>query len=193
MLENEWSYLIDSEDISNNVIKLSISAPQDCYDKICKRLGLASINYINVDLEIKRNKVTKVVHVKGDIDAEIYQKCVITTEPVLENVKDSFEAWFADPNNAVSFVKAKRERMSKQERSELPIMEEYEDPEDIIDGKIDLGELSIQYLSLSLCPYPKLEGANYENKGDPLEPPPEGTYDNPFAALKEWRNKESKK
>ncbi len=193
MLDKEWSHLIDSDDIGSKVVRLEISPPKDVFEALCKRLNIHSISEMKASLTLQRNHVSKVIHIQGTISAELYQKCVITTEPVRENIKDTFEAWFADPNSAVSFAKAKRERMSRKEQNDLPIIEEHEDPEAIIDGKIDLGELVVQHISLALEPYPKLEGASYDNQGDPLEDAPEGTYDNPFAALKDWKDKESKK
>ena len=60
-------------------------------------------------------------------------------------------------------------------------------PEAIIDGYIDAGELVTQYLSLALNPYPHAEGVKYE-LGDDNEEAIKPKLDNPFAALKEWKN-----
>ncbi len=190
---HEWSHLIDSDDIGGKVKHVEISAPNSSIPALCKRLNIHSIDSITASITLQRNGVNKVIHVKGTINATLYQKCVITTEPVHDVIEDEFEAWLADPNSAVSFAKAKRERMSRKEQNDLPIIEESEDPEAIIDGKIDLGELVVQHISLALNPYPKIEGARYECKSEGLGDAPEGTYDNPFAALKDWKDKESAK
>ncbi len=190
----EWSYFVNSEDIDSKALDLEISAPKEARSALCKRLNLYAVNELKASIRLQRDSISKVIHVKGTLFADVLQKCIITTEPVKEIVDEKFEAWFADSNNAVSFVKAKRERMSKKERDNLPMMEEKDDPEEITDGKIDLGELVVQYLSLSLSPYPRLKGAKYQG-GDAqlLDEAPSGTYDNPFAALKEWKEQESKK
>lgn len=189
----EWTYHVFSEDVDKKPLHISISAPEECFSSLCKRLDLHSIESLGADIVLTRNPVSKIIHVNGTLHADVCQYCVVTTEPVAEHVEDSFESWCAEPNNAVSFTKAKRERMNHQERSEQPMLEEYDDPEEIIDGKIDLGELVTQHLSLSLNPYPRQENAAFDNQAQPLSDGDEDMYDNPFAALKEWKASEKKK
>ena len=72
---------------------------------------------------------------------------------------------------------------------ETPIINEQEDPEKIIGGKIDLGEVVTQHLSLAIDPYPHKEGVKYEYGDDEPEKVPEAFKNNPFAALKDWKSK----
>lgn len=190
--QKEWSHAFKAEDVDRKPVLVEISAPESAYSALCSRLGLISIDSLKAKLTLVRNDVNKVIHIQGQILAEVQQKCVVTAESVAEVVDDTFEAWFAEPSNAVSFTKAKRDRTSTPENNEHPMLEEEEDPEEIIDGKIDLGELVIQYLSLSLNPYPKKEGAEYENKEASLDHD-QDVYSNPFAALKDWKSGEKKK
>ncbi len=188
----EWSYYISSEDVGRKSLRVNLSIPEENIFSICNRIGIYSIESLNAELVLTRNPVSKVIQVKGMLQADLHQYCVVTTEPVAEHIEDSFESWFAEPSSAVSFAKAKRERMSPQERSELPMLEECDDPEEIVDGKIDLGELVIQYLSLSLNPYPRKKGVVFDVQ-DKLLDEEEESYNNPFAALKEWKASEKKK
>ena len=188
----EWSHPIDVSKIGEDGKNLKIEAPKEVHDALCRRLNLDEIREISASVRLKRNAVTKILHITGDLVADVDQICVVTGDPVAEKVEDSFESWYAEPSDAVSFAKAKRDRMNAKEREEQPMLEEFDDPEEIIDGKIDIGELVIQFLSLSLEPYPKAPGAR-GNFGEPLEDAPEGTYNNPFAALKDWKIKEKEK
>ncbi|MGH1403328.1 MAG: YceD family protein [Alphaproteobacteria bacterium] len=188
--EFEWSHFIDSSPIGERETKIEIDAPADVLENLCKRLKVHSIDSLKACVYLQRNAVNRYVHVKGDIKAELKQCCVITTDPVSEIVHDAFSTWYVEPNKAVSFTKAKRDRLSPKEKDELPMLEEEEDPEMIVDGKIDLGELIVQNLSLALNPYPRVEGAAFEQDKEG-ECAPEGMYDNPFAALKEWKTKEN--
>ncbi len=185
----EWSHPVDVSKIGEDGRVLNIDAPKETFMPLCRRLNLEHIRSIKAVIRLERNAVTKVLHVNGEFSGDLDQICVVTGEAVAEKVEDSFESWYAEPNEAVSFAKAKRDRMNAKEREEQPMLEELDDPEEIIDGKIDLGELVIQFLSLSLTPYPKVPGAR-GNFGEPLEDAPEDTYDNPFAALKDWKVKE---
>ncbi len=189
----EWSYEFISEKVGNDPIEIELSAPDAVLPLLCNRLDLHSIESLEAKLILTRNAVNKVVNVHGIIDAVIYQKCVITGDPVIEYVEDSFDAWFAEPNNTVSFTKVKRERSLPVEGNEQPMLEEYEDPENIIDGVIDLGELVTQHLSLAINPYPRKKGAVLESdNATPGSVDDEDIYDNPFAALKAWKADEKK-
>ncbi len=189
----EWLHIVESDDVGSSVLRVKSVPPASFYPVLCRRLGLHSIEEIEADLTLQRNNVNKVVHVKGEIRANVHQKCVVTAEPVQESVTDVFDAWFKDPNQAVSFEKAKRERRSRKEQEKLPMIDEHDDPEEIIDGKINLSDLVVQYFSLALSPYPRLEGAVYQSDDNGLGDAPEGAYDNPFAALKDWKKSESNK
>ncbi|MGH1377292.1 MAG: YceD family protein [Alphaproteobacteria bacterium] len=189
----EWLQIVESDDVGSSVIRVKSVPPVSFYPVLCRRLGLHSIEEVEADLTLQRNNVNKVIHVKGEIRANVHQKCVVTAEPVQESVTDVFDAWFKDPNQAVSFEKAKRERMSRKEQEKLPMIDEHDDPEEIIDGKINLSDLIVQYLSLALSPYPRVDGAVYQGDDSGLGDAPDGVYDNPFAALKDWKKGESNK
>ncbi len=190
---HEWTHHILSEEVGSKPFRATISVPEESIPALCKRLGIHSIESLKADFVLTRNPVTKIIQVKGELRADLCQYCVVTIQPVLEHIEDSFEAWLAEPNNSVSFAKAKRERMSPQELIEQPMLDEYDDPELIVDGKIDLGELATQHLSLSLNPYPRKEGAALKGDDNALEDEEEGMYNNPFAALKDWKASEKKK
>ncbi len=189
----EWSHYIFSEDVDSKPLRINISVPEDNVSALCKRLNIHSIKDLKAQIVLTRNPISKIIHVEGALKVDLCQYCIVTLEPVPEHVDDNFETWFTEPSEAVSFTKAKRERMNPQEKSEQPMLEECDDPEKIIDGKIDLGELVTQHLSLSLNPYPRIEGIVFENQEERLKEKEEGVYRNPFAALKEWKIAEKKK
>lgn len=191
MMEQEWSYFTDVSDLDTKKKTLNLDVPEECFDRLCHRLGLHSIEKIAAKVTLQRNEINRFIYIEGDIEAIVQQKCVVTTDPVNAHVRDHFDAWFAEPSQAVSFAKAKRERMKPIEREELPIMDETDDPEPVIDGKIDMGELVIQYVSLSLDIYPRADGVIFESDAHGVPDAPEdGVYDNPFAALKNWKSGE---
>ena len=89
--------------------------------------------------------------------------------PVKAYLEEEFEGWFADPGSFASIAKARQSKAGKAADNEVQILEEHEDPEPILDGKIDLGDLTAQYLSLSLDPYPKAPGAVWAEGEGPEE------------------------
>ena len=169
-------------------VKFTITPDKDKYESIVKFLDLASLQEFSCDLDIVRKGGQHIVHITGRIKATLEQVCVQSLEPVPTSIDEEFEAHFADREEAVPFSKAKKELFSKYGVDDMPILEEEEDPEPIKNGKIDLGVLAIQYLSLSLDPYPRREGLESQF-GEP-ETIQIGEAGNPFAALKDWNKKE---
>ncbi len=140
---------------------------------------------------LNRDSGSQTVHVSGELKAQIRQNCVVSMEPVASEIHEKFEAWYADSEQVVSLKKARRDKQVEKGRSELPILSEQEDPEPVVDGKIDIGELVTQYLSLGVNPYPHAEGVEHkevvEAGGDEEA---EKIRKSPFAALKDWKGKQ---
>lgn len=189
-MKPEWSHEIDAEEITSKTIRLTIEPDAEEVKALCQRLDLHDIQSLQCVYMIQRNEGNMVVHIQGTITAKLKQKCVVTLEPVAQEIHEEFEAWYADDSQAVSFARAKRDRMNMKDLEDQPILEEQEDPEPIIDGKIDLGEVATQFLSLALAPYPRAEGVEFPEQSKALGAEPDGVYDNPFAALKNWRKKD---
>lgn len=105
----------------------------------------------------------KRVHVEGVVKARVSQICVVTLEPFEDEIEEEVEVDFASPAAGAAAGAA-----------EGP---DYEPPEEITGGQIDLGALTAEFLALGLDPYPRKPGADfaYEGQGD--------APDTPFAAL----------
>lgn len=190
IVENEWVYEIESETAGNDLKEIRITPPSDAFAPLESRLNILKLASLSADLKFQRQQGNMVIYVSGIINAKITQGCVVTLEPIHTDINEKFEAWYADSDHAVSLNKVKRLRELEEEYgSETPILDEKDDPEPIVDGKIDIGELVIQYLSLAINPYPQAEGAHYELGDDkPTEEIP-NERKNPFAALKDWKHK----
>jgi uncharacterized metal-binding protein YceD (DUF177 family) len=153
-------------------------------------MNLLSLDRLEARVVIQHRAGDVAYHVKGRLEADVTQACVVTLEPVKDHIEEPFEAWFSDPQGPVSFARLKHERELLKAHGEIPLLEEKDDPEPLTAGKIDLGELVTQYLSLAINPYPHAEGAVFHD-------PPEGAaargeaegLKNPFAALKDWKHK----
>jgi uncharacterized metal-binding protein YceD (DUF177 family) len=168
-----------------------ISPTPEELKRLTKRMGVSELKNLEGDLVMSRDSGRNVIFVSGQVRALVTQACVVSGKPVKSEIADSFEAWFADPEQAVSFVKAKQERLVREGLGDLPFFDESEDPEPVVDGKIDAGELVAQYLSLAIDPYPHAEGEQFE-QGDDKPKSKDEVYENPFAALKDWKTKQEK-
>ncbi len=186
---SEWSYFVETDEIDDKPRRYSIAANEEERALLAKRLDVVSVDALEAKLEAVRKKGNMVVHVSGVLKARITQLCVVTAVPVLSIIEEEFEGWFANPADAVSFAKARRDKQIEAGQNELPVLNEADDPEPIIEGKIDLGELTTQYLSLFIDPYPRAEGAEYGGGDAESQKSPE-IRPNPFAALAAWKDKQ---
>jgi hypothetical protein len=197
--ESEWSHVMraDSVPSAGKHAKLSAS-PEQCA-AIARRVGVGDIENLHATMKLALQNGGHILYIQGAVEADIEQACVVSGTPVKSHVKEEFEAWYADHDKAIPFNRAKHEVKAKMEGDEVQILDERDDPETMIDGQVDLGEVAIQYLSLGINPYPRAPefAANDIEESAPqskqLAAASSGSGSlrpNPFAALKNWRPKD---
>jgi uncharacterized metal-binding protein YceD (DUF177 family) len=109
--------------------------------------------------------------VTGMVQGELTQTCVVTLEPFPAAVEEEVDVRFAQRDET-------HERRPRDEPETVSMADE-DEPDPIVDGKIDLGALTAEFFALGLDPWPRKPGVAFEQ---PLEPEGEAT---PFAALKD--------
>ena len=158
----EWSHKIEVEDIETTPSNFSIEANTEQRKDLARRLDILEVNKATAKVMVMREAKSHVYYVSGTVKADVTQECVVTLKPVENSIEDNFEAWYSQDENVVMLARERRERRELNANREVELLSESEDPEPILDGTIDIGELATQYLSLSLDPYPKREGAESE-------------------------------
>lgn len=91
------------------------------------------------------------VRVSGRLEADVRPVCVLTLEAFDEHVETPIEADFASADVAAKLARA----------AEAAEDENFEPPDEILDGRIDLGALAVEFLILALDPYPRKPGASF--------------------------------
>jgi uncharacterized metal-binding protein YceD (DUF177 family) len=109
--------------------------------------------------------------VTGAVHGELTQICVVSLEPFPATVDEDVDVKFAPQTTASS-------RSAATEESETFSFTDEDDPDPVIEGKIDLGALTAEFFALGLDPYPRKPGAAFDEEGTNSEP-----ADSPFAAL----------
>jgi uncharacterized metal-binding protein YceD (DUF177 family) len=111
-------------------------------------------------------------HVGGRVRARVGQTCVVTLDPILNDIDEAIDLIFAPPEQ----IPALSDLVDDAAESEAEIPDP---PEPIENGMIDLGRLATDALFLAVDPYPRRPDAVFE----PLEAAAD-PEDHPFAALK---------
>lgn len=117
------------------------------------------------------------VQVTGSVRARIGQTCVVTLDPIENEIDEQIDLIFA-PSGQIAGQKISHQS-DLVDAPVAPDAETPDPPEAIINGVIDLGRLATDVLFLSIDPYPRKPDAVFEPYVEPAEPD-----DHPFAALK---------
>jgi uncharacterized metal-binding protein YceD (DUF177 family) len=112
------------------------------------------------------------VHVTGQVRARVEQTCVVTLDPLENEIDEAVDLEFAPPEQIPQLAD-----LAEEGEREIP-----DSPEPIVGGMIDLGRLATDALFLGIDPYPRKPGAVFEPKLEAADP-----EDHPFAALKELK------
>lgn len=113
------------------------------------------------------------IRVTGEVAAEVVQTCVISMEPL--------EVTLCEPVD-VHFVSAETLEALRAARDARPVDDEENSPDEpdaIEHGRIDVGRLIAEHLTLGLDPYPRKPGAVLAPTA-----PAEETAASPFAVLR---------
>lgn len=196
--ETEWHVPFQADTVPDNGKHVILKASPEQCKAVAKRLDILELSFCEAELYLSLRNHGHILHVEGSLKAKVTQSCVKTMQRVESDIADEFEAWFADHSKAIPLSRARHDAVTLDTGEEIPMLEEQDDPEPMVDGFVDLGDLVVQYLSLSINPYPRIteesgEEGNYENPLEHKEKAVLGASNlrpNPFAALKNWRPKD---
>ena len=149
----EFSRALAVDGIGEDEISMTIDAGLDERQALARRFQLSAIDSLVAEVRVRAEAGGRLYVARGCVSADVVQNCVVSLEPVPARVEESFTAVF--------------------HRAEVPAAEDlagltlgvdtdWDDPEPIEDGTIDVGELAAQHLSLALDPYPRAPGVDGE-------------------------------
>jgi len=151
--------------------RITVEADAEELAALTERLKVSAVEMLTADLTASRFRGG--VRVEGRLRSRVVQPCVVTFEPVTQDIDE--------PVDRV-FLPASQRPHEPDPDAEAFVDLEGEDPPDYIDGpEVDLSELLIETLSLAIDPYLRAPGAELE------APAIEGDVEeetSPFARLK---------
>lgn len=171
----EFSRPIIADKIASSGIEETIEADEAERRALAGRMELIAIDRLRASVRLRRIR-GEMIRVVGRLEADVVQTCVVTLDPVSNHVSEEFSALYA-PDHLIP-----REDPDAEALFSLDDDEDF--PEPMPGGRIDIGELVAQHLSLGLDPYPRVPGVSFqgpEEEEEPVEEPP--ARPNPFEAL----------
>jgi uncharacterized metal-binding protein YceD (DUF177 family) len=155
------SRLVDIMRIPPRGQEVHVEATAEECAALARDFGLPGIQALSGDYHLQAS--AKGIHVTGAVKASITQICVTTLEPFDSMIEEEVEVDFAESSG-----------MPAEPPTDI---HEYEPPDEIVNGQIDLGALTAEFLVLGLDPYPRKPGVDFSYR-DPAD-----EKDSPFAAL----------
>lgn len=165
--DKTWSLPVRIEEVPESGLHLDFSAESATREALARLAGIRAMPRLEVHCDLQREGVR--LRVTGSVSATVGQTCVVSLEPMENEVFEPFEVMFAPgaPPEA-----APDHALSGQEP-----------PEPLVDGTADLGRVATEFLLLGIDPYPRKPGAVF------AAPVPPAAEPGPFAALAALKNR----
>jgi uncharacterized protein DUF177 involved in 23S rRNA accumulation len=162
-----WQVTVAVDDIADTGQHFDLVADAAVRAAVARVAGLRDLPRLEASFDVTPRGAGG-LRVAGLVSATVGQNCVVTLEPLANEVEE-----------AIDLVFVQRQMPARQDGDAAgePHDVKWNDPEPLIGGVVDLGALAVEFLMLGLDPYPRKPGAVFER---PQVRQPEG---GPFAAL----------
>jgi uncharacterized metal-binding protein YceD (DUF177 family) len=163
-----WSVPIAIDEVPETGRRVALSADTHVRAEIAKLAQLRDLPRLEAVFDVSRQGADG-LRVVGDVSATVGQICVVTLEPLANEVAEHVDLVFMPPA---------RVAQAKGGRKDVPAADNDDSPEALTHGAVDLGVVATEFLLLGLDPYPRKPGVRFDAPAAQKEP-----SEHPFAAL----------
>jgi hypothetical protein len=171
-----WQVPVAIEDVAETGQHFDLVADNDVRTAVARVAGLRDLPKLEAHFDVTRHGAAGGLHVCGRVSATVGQNCVVTLEPLTNEIEEDIDLVFAPPQPAAPAERKAGRDEAAEADSERP-QRSWNGPEPLLGGVVDLGALATEFLILGIDPYPRKPGAVFEPPQD-VKPDP-----GPFAAL----------
>lgn len=169
----EFSHVIDISKVPKTGLNIKLEVDEKSRKRLAERYGIAAISMLSVFLQVKPWRRDG-LQVAGTLKADVEQKCIVSLEPVFDQIAEDISVFFLPPGQDADF-----------DQLDVTVDPNSADDFDMLeDSEIDLGELVAEQLSVAIDPYPRKPGVDLKavlpNFTDIADKKPR----NPFEVLK---------
>ena len=181
-IQSEIERFIDLDKLGPAGAALEITTSDSERAALAKRFGFLGLPAFSARMTVDRKPGGQIV-VEGRLKGRIVQACILSLDPVTQELDDAFRLVFAesvsedlDPESGEALLNAQGDA-----------------PEPLTGNMLDVGEIAAEQLSLTADPYPRRPGIKLEDvlpkaKGGARRAAPEQRR-HPFAGLAALRDK----
>lgn len=169
-----WRVPVTVAQIPETGLHRDFEADQSAREAMAKLAGLREILSANASLDVTPKGGGR-FHVAGRVMGRVGQTCVVTLDPIENDIDEEIDLVFAPPEQIPDLSDLVDD--AAESETEIP-----DPPEPIVNGVIDLGRLATDALLLGIDPYPRRPDAVFQPPVEAADPEA-----HPFAALKALR------
>lgn len=179
----EFSRPVEAERIGPEGYRLTVEATETERTALARRFGILRVNSLTAEVTLRPDARPGFFRMAGQLAAQIEQACVVSLEPVQEEVKLDFTRLYAQPD----LIETQPVPDPDDEDLADWLDPEADDPPDsLVDGKIDAGEAIAEELALGMNPYPRRPDAEVPAAYKAF--PEDGEKITPFAQLAQLKS-----
>lgn len=164
--ERLWSVPLAVSEVPDTGRHLELVADERARAAVAGLAGLAALPRLDASFDVIPHGRGG-LHVFGRVSATVGQTCVVTLEPVENEIDEAIDLVFAPPGPSSP--------VADLDRGEVQVPDE-DAPEPLVGGRIDLGAIATEFLILGIDPYPRRPDAVFRS-------PAADDSAHPFAAL----------
>lgn len=171
-----WQVPLAATDVPEEGAHFDLTAEAEVRAAVARIAGLRDLPRLEASFDVHRHGADGLL-VQGTVSATVGQSCVVTLEPVTNEVEEKIKLVFEPPPLLPAVLARKDAEDAGEDTKERKVEVPWDAPEPLVGGRIDLGALATEFVLLAIDPYPRKPGAVF----DP--PPSEPRDPGPFAAL----------
>lgn len=158
-----WSVPIRLDEVPESGLRRDLAADAAIRSALARVAGVDELPRLEASFDVTRSGRAG-LRVTGTVSATVRQTCVVTLEPVENEVEEAVDLTFLPGREGEPA--AREEDAAGQDP-----------PEPLVNATVDLGAIATEFFILGIDPYPRKAGAVFEapESGEPA--------DHPFAAL----------
>ena len=164
--ERPWSATIRLDEIGETGRHVELEASDAVRAALAKPAGVDAIERLVARFELTR-RGRDALHVRGAVSGTVRQSCVVTLDPLMNDINETIDLTFAPP----------REPADQPAGIDIDAAPA-EEVEPLIGNAVDLGLLATEFFLLGIDPYPRKPGAAFDAPKTAADP---GGH--PFAGL----------
>jgi uncharacterized metal-binding protein YceD (DUF177 family) len=157
-----WHVPVRLEDVPETGLHFDLVADEHVRAGLAALAGVPDMSRLEAAIDVAR--YGNGLRATGRVSATVGQTCVVTLEPMENQVDEAIDVIFAP--SSTSDVADRNAALEADEPPEL-----------LSDGTADLGAIAAEFLLLGIDPYPRKPGAEF------APPAEQGAATTPFAAL----------